>query len=267
MSFSPKPGDPTWVDLYTTDLDRAIAFYGELFGWTAERGGEEFGGYTTLRKDGRAVAGAMGRHDDPGDPYPDRWTVYLNSPDALATTAAASAAGGTVIVEPMAVADLGAMAVLADVGGIGVGVWQADTFAGFDAVGLVADGTWTDHVGVPSWFELMTRAYDESLVFYREVFGWRDTMTIADTADFRYTTIHAVPPMGGGVLDANGHLGEGVPGSWTVYFGADDVDKAAEQAVALGGTVAFEPMDTPYGRLAGLIDPTGAHFSIGGNPR
>ena len=87
MSLTPKPGDPTWVDLYTTDLDRAIAFYGELFGWTADRGGEEFGGYTTLRKDGRAVAGAMGRHDDPGDPYPDRWTVYLNSPDALATTA------------------------------------------------------------------------------------------------------------------------------------------------------------------------------------
>ncbi|MFC6011005.1 VOC family protein [Nocardia lasii] len=265
MTFAPKVGDPTWVDLYTTDLDRAIAFYGELFGWTAERGGEEFGGYTILRENGHAVAGAMARHDDPGDPYPDRWTVYLNSPDALATTAKASAAGGNVIVEPMAVADLGTMAVLADVGGIGVGVWQPDTFAGFESVGIVAEGVWTDHVGVPAWFELMTRAYDESLVFYREVFGWRDTLTIADTPDFRYTTLHTAPPMGGGVLDANGHLAEGVPGSWTVYFGADDVDETVARAATLGAGVSFEPMDTPYGRLAGLIDPTGAHFSIGGN--
>ncbi len=267
MSFTPKPGDPTWVDLYTSDLDRAIAFYGELFGWTAERGGEEFGGYTILRKDGRAVAGAMARHEDPGDPYPDRWTLYLNSPNALATTAKASEAGGNVIVEPMAVGDLGAMAVLADVGGIGVGVWQPDTFAGFEAVGIVADGSWADHIGVPSWFELMTRAYDQSLVFYQDVFDWRDTLTIADTPDFRYTTIHATSPMLGGVLDAGPHLADGVPGAWTIYFGADDVDKTAEQAVALGGSVAMEPMDTPYGRLAGLIDPTGAHFSIGGNAR
>ncbi|MGW5438850.1 VOC family protein [Nocardia asteroides] len=267
MSVVVKPGDPTWVDLYTADLDRAIAFYGELFGWTAERGGEEFGGYTTLRKDGKAVAGAMSRVPDDGDPFPDRWTVYLASEDAAATTAKASAAGANVFVAPMAVGELGTMAVLADVGGVGVGVWQAGEFPGFEAIGYVADGTWRDHDGVPSWFELMTRAYEPSLTFYREVFGWTDTFAVADTPEFRYTTIHATSPMLGGVMDATGHLPEGIPGAWTAYFGADDVDKTAAQAVALGGAVVFDPMDTPYGRLAGLTDPTGAHFSIGGNAR
>ncbi|MFC4126352.1 VOC family protein [Nocardia rhizosphaerae] len=267
MSVPRRPGDPTWVDLYTADLDRAIAFYGELFGWTAEHGGPEFGGYTTLFKDGKAVAGAMSRMPDPGDPYPDRWTVYLASPDAAATVERASSGGGNVFVEPMAVGDLGTMAVLADVGGVGVGVWQADRFPGFEAMGHVADGTWTDHAGLPSWFELMTRAYESSLTFYREVFGWNDTFTVGDTPEFRYTTIHATSPMLGGVMDGSGHLPEGVPGAWTVYFGAEDVDKTVEQAKALGGGVVFEPMDTPYGRLAGLTDPTGAHFSIGGNAR
>jgi len=43
--------------------------------------------------------------------------------------------------------------------------------------------------------------------------------------------------------------------------------KIEAHAEALGGTVVFDPMDTPYGRMAGLADPTGAHFSIGGNAR
>ncbi|MFF2086088.1 hypothetical protein ACFVVM_20115 [Nocardia sp. NPDC058176] len=60
----------------------------------------------------------MGRVPDDGDPFPDRWTVYLASDDAAATTAKASGAGGKVFVEPMAVGDLGTMAVLADVGGV-----------------------------------------------------------------------------------------------------------------------------------------------------
>ncbi|UGT57107.1 VOC family protein [Nocardia asteroides] len=267
MSVTRQPGDPTWVDLYTADLDRAIAFYGELFGWTAERGGEEFGGYTTLRKDGKAVAGAMSRMPDDADPFPDRWTVYLSSFDAAATTTRAVNGGGNVFVGPMAVGDLGTMAVLADVGGVGVGVWQADQFAGFEAIGEVGDGVWSEHAGVPSWFELMTRSYESSLSFYREVFGWNDSFTVADSPEFRYTTIHATSPMRGGVMDGGDHLPEGVPGAWTVYFGADDVDKTAEHAKSLGGTIVFDPMDTPYGRMAGLTDPTGAHFSIGGNTR
>ncbi|MEV0684340.1 VOC family protein [Nocardia sp. NPDC050378] len=267
MQFTPQPGDPTWIDLYTSDLDRAIAFYGELFGWTAERGGLEFGGYTTFSKNGVPVAGAMSRVEDEGDPYPDRWTVYLHSDDAAATEQKAAEAGGTVFVKAMEIPGVGTMAVLADVGGVGVGVWQPGPFPGFGEIGRVADGVWQDAAGLPSWFELMTRAYSPSLDFYRAVFGWNDTFTVADTEKFRYTTLHAESPMLGGVMDGQGHLPEGVPGAWAVYFGSDDTDKSAELAVSLGAKLVFEPMTTPYGRVVGLTDPTGAHFSIGGTAR
>ncbi|MFF0546077.1 VOC family protein [Nocardia thailandica] len=266
MSYTARSGDPTWVDLYTADPDRAIAFYGDLFGWTAERGGPEYGGYITFRKDGRAVAGAMGRVGEP-DPLPDRWTVYLAAPDADAVTAAAKVCGGEVIVPPMPVADLGVMGVLADPGGAGVGLWQKGTFGGFETIGQATGGVWSEHDGIPTWFELMTRDYDAALGFYRQVFDWDDTFVVADTPEFRYTTLHATSPMLGGVMDGTGHLPDGVPGAWTVYFGAEDVDKAVARAVELGGGVSFEPMDTPYGRLAGLTDPTGAHFSVGGTAR
>jgi uncharacterized protein len=151
-----------------------------------------------------------------------------------------------------------------DVGGAGVGIWQAGVFGGFESVGIVSGGKWSDHAGIPSWFELLTRDYDGSLAFYRDVFGWNDTFPISDTPEFRYSTIHAETPMLGGVLDASAFLPEGVPAGWTVYFGAEDVDATVAKVVELGGTVVAPAEDTPYGRMASVADPTGARFSIGG---
>ncbi|WP_228003064.1 VOC family protein [Nocardia australiensis] len=259
-----KPGDPRWVDLYTADPDRAIAFYGELFGWTAERAGEEFGGYIIFRKDGKPVAGGMGKAGG-GVDGPDQWTVYLASDDAKATADAAVPHGGAVVVAPMDVGDLGTMAVLADVGGAGVGIWQSGTFGGCETLGIVEGGKWSDHAGIPSWFELHTREYDESLAFYRDVFGWQDPFTISDTPEFRYTTIHSTSPMLGGVMDASAHLPEDAPAGWTVYFGADDVDAAAAKVTELGGTILVPAMNSPYGRMVSVADPMGARFSIGGD--
>ena len=114
MADNPAPlGAPCWIDLNTSDLDRAVQFYGELFGWTAEDGGEDYGHYHNFSKDGALVAGLMRKQPEAG--YPDFWMTYLSSADAKATAAAAaSEAGGQVMLEPMAVMDLGAMAVLGD---------------------------------------------------------------------------------------------------------------------------------------------------------
>ncbi|WP_054814541.1 VOC family protein [Nocardia arizonensis] len=261
----PKPGDPVWIDLFTADPERSIAFYTDLFGWTAERGGPEFGGYITFRKNGKAVAGGMAKQPDSPE-GPDQWTVYLSSTDARATAAAAADKGGAICVAPMPVGDLGVMAILGDPGNSGVGVWQAGSFAGIETNALVEDGKWRDHDGAPSWFELHTHAYDAALDFYRDVFGWNDTFAVPmpEEAGFRYSTIHSTSPMRGGVMDAS-VLPPDAPGGWTVYFGADDVDKAVAKVVELGGTVLSPPQDTPYGRMAAVTDSTGARFSLGGD--
>lgn len=54
----PSPGVPNWVDLATSDLDDSIRFYTNLFSWTAEVSGDDFGGYTTFLLNGLPVAGA-----------------------------------------------------------------------------------------------------------------------------------------------------------------------------------------------------------------
>jgi hypothetical protein len=53
-----------------------------------------------------------------------------------------------------------------------------------------------------------------------------------------------------------------VPSYWTVYFAADDVDKAFKKAVDAGGQEMLAPQDFPGGRFAILSDPQGAVFGL-----
>ena len=244
------PGAPCWVDLMTSAADRSRAFYGELFGWTFEVGGEEVGGYSTFAKGGLQVAGCMSNADDPG--RPDVWSVYLAVEDAKATVGAAVANGGQVVVHPMEVMDLGTMAFLTDAGEAGIGIWQPGIHAGF---GVLAEP------GAPAWFELHTRSYDTTVSFYRTVFGW-DAHVVGDVPGFRYTTLGKDAGVLAGIMDASAFLPEGVPAHWSVYFGTSDTDASVARVVELGGTVIHPPKDTPYGRLAHCADPNGAAFKL-----
>jgi predicted enzyme related to lactoylglutathione lyase len=243
-------GAPCWIDLYTSDTDKAREFYGHLFGWTAESAGDEFGGYINFSKDGHYVAGCMKNDGSTG--MPDVWSVYLATDNAAATVDAATAHGAQVIVPAMDVADLGRMAVLVDVGQAAIGVWQPGLHKGF---GILAEPD------TPNWFELHTRDYDAAVDFYRDVFKW-DPHAMSDTADFRYTTLGEGDRAMAGIMDAKAFLPDGVPASWQIYFGVTDADMALAQIVTLGGAIIAGAEDTPFGRLAQAVDPTGAVFKI-----
>ena len=243
-------GAPCWVDLFTTDTALARSFYAEVFGWTAEDAGEEYGGYINFFKNGVTVAGCM--HNDGSSGAPSMWSVYLASADVDATTAAAAAHGAQVIVPAMPVGELGSMAVLADVGQAAIGVWQPGLHRGFGVIG---------EPGTPSWFELLTRDYASSLDFYRDVFGWT-IVPASDTPEFRYSIFAQADDQLAGVMDASGFLPAGVPSHWSVYFAVDDADATVAKVVANGGSVMMPAEDTPYGRLAAVADPCGAMFKL-----
>ena len=253
MTPSPAfPGAPCWIELFTSDPATAHAFYGGLFGWTAEEAGEEYGGYVNYAKDGRRVAGCMKNDGQSG--MPDAWSVYLATDDAAKAAEAAAGHGGQVVVAPMDVMELGTMAFVTDPGQAAVGVWQAGTHSGFEV---------SAEPGTPGWFELHTRDYEAAVAFYRDVFGW-DTHVAADEPGFRYTTLGEGDAAVAGVMDATAFLPEGVPAHWSVYFVVEDVDATLARAVEMGGKVTQPPEDTPYGRLAQAADPTGALFKLMG---
>ncbi len=240
-------GAPCWVDLLTADPDKSRAFYGELFGWTSEEAGEDYGGYINFSKDGLPVAGCMRNDGQSGTP--DVWSVYLATDDAQATAESASVHGGGVVAPAMEVMDLGSMAVVTDPGHAVIGAWQPGAHQGFPILG---------EPGTPAWFELHTREYEASIQFYRDVFKW-DTHVASDTPEFRYTTLGAGDD---GIMDASAFLPEGVPAQWSIYFGVEDTDAALTKTVELGGSVVLAAEDTPYGRLAQAADPSGVLFKL-----
>ena len=244
-------GDPVWADLMTSDVAGARRFYGEVFGWTFEETPESFGGYVNVLKDGAVVAGLMGKEAGMED-IPDAWTVYLASDDAMTTTEAAHAAGGTVHMPVAEVGDLGRMALLLDSAGANLGVWESGTHRGFAAMGAP---------GTPGWFEVHTKDYAGAKDFYAKTFG----VTLApmmETPEFSYCTFGEGEDASAGILDAADALPAEAPSAWRIYWGVDDADAAIAAAERLGGRVTHPAEDSPYGRVAGLADPWGAEFRI-----
>lgn len=244
-------GAPCWMDLSTSDPDRAIAFYGGLFGWDAADTGEEYGHYINLSKGEAGIAGMM-KKDDDMQGMPDAWTVYLAVPDARAATQAVRDAGGQVVFDAMEVRALGSMAIVTDPSGAFVGLWQPAEHKGFDLYG--------EH-GAPAWHELHTRDFEAASAFYGKVFG----VHVADMdmgGGPRYRTIDVDGQNQAGIMDAASFLPEGVPSHWTVYYGVDDTDRVVALAQDLGGAVLSPVADTPFGRMATLADPMGATFNV-----
>jgi predicted enzyme related to lactoylglutathione lyase len=245
-------GAPCWIDLMTSDTEKAKAFYGELFGWTFETGDQEkYGGYITARKNGKSVAGMMQKQDAQAG-FPDVWSTYLRTDDARATVKSAAEHGGQVYMEPMDVPDQGSMAMVGDATGAAIGIWQPREMKGYE---LAAEP------GTPAWHELHARDYAKAVTFYQDVFGW-ETDVLSDSPEFRYTTLGAGDDAKAGIMDAADFLPAGAPANWQVYFAVEDTDAAIEKAVAMGAHVVDSPDDSPFGRLATLADPTGAVFKI-----
>lgn len=125
------------------------------------------------------------------------------------------------------------------------------------------DAPTTAPTGTPGgtyvWQDLFTTDQKAAEAFYGQLFGW---------------TVNPMPMPGdmGGTYDVLENQGQGFGGCmplfpgqgdtprWAPYITVpeDDVDAAAERAVAAGGTVVQPPTDIPtVGRFATVLDPDG----------
>ena len=103
-----------WHELVTADQPTSGAFFSQLFGWTRkEVDAGPFGTYTLFQLNGQDVAGMM-------NPTPDTpgkgsfWHSYISVGDVDACAQRASSLGGSVLVAPHDVTDVGRMCVVAD---------------------------------------------------------------------------------------------------------------------------------------------------------
>jgi predicted enzyme related to lactoylglutathione lyase len=246
-----EPGTPSWVDLSTPDVDGAKRFYAELFGWEPEDAGppEETGGYGFFTQGGKRIAG-VGPIMTEGQPTV--WLTYVASGDAEATVQKARDAGATIHVEPMEVMDAGRMAMFTHPGAGALGVWQAGRHIGAELV--------NEPVSV-AWNELLSRDVDGAKAFLRAVFGIE--AGDQDFSGMKYTTLSVNGAGVGGMIAMPAQIPAEVPSFWQTYFAVEDCDAAVARAQELGGSVMMEPMDIEgIGRMAALLDPYGAGFSV-----
>jgi predicted enzyme related to lactoylglutathione lyase len=108
-----EPGTFCWNELLTADVDAALPFYEELFGWKRNRLPMDGMEYNELQLDGRGVAGAM---TSPMPGMPPVWAVYFAVDDCDKTAERAASKGGSVMQPPMDIPP-GRMATLTDPAG------------------------------------------------------------------------------------------------------------------------------------------------------
>ncbi len=241
-------GVPTWLDLATPDLETAKSFYRQVFAWDYLDTGADFGHYHFAQSQGRNTAG-IGPIWPPDSPQPSAWTIYFASDDAAADSERVKALGGQVIVEPMAIADSGVMAVCADPTGAVFGFWQA-----INHIGSSVDG---DEHGSMVWNEVNTRDAAAACEFYGKLLN----ASANKMEGMEYYMMQHGNEMLCGVLQMDANW-EGVPPHWMSYFAVDNTEAAIERAVAAGGKLMVPAFDMQYGRMAVLSDPAGATFSV-----
>jgi predicted enzyme related to lactoylglutathione lyase len=246
------PGTPSWVELSSPDPDASALFYRDVLGWSAtEPGAAETGGYRMFQYDGKSVAGLMG-HMQEGQPT--AWATYVSVADADETARKVQAAGGTLMMGPVDVLDLGRMAMFADPTGAVFGVWQAGAFTGADLVNEPVSLVWN---------EVHTRDTDTDKGFYNSVFGWAAGKPSFEGAPDTYTVWELDGRSVGGMMQmVEGMFPPDTPPHWSVAFAVADADATVAKAREHGGTVVAEPVDMPIGRFAAIVDPQGAWFTI-----
>ncbi|WP_431872740.1 VOC family protein [Nocardiopsis eucommiae] len=250
-------GSPCWIELTTSDVDRATDFYSRVFGWTTESAGPDTGGYMLIRYEGSLIGGLGPKMSED---QPVSWSLYFNTPDLDATFNRARELGATPYVEPTDVMGLGRMAYVADPQGGSVSLWEAGTLPGMER---------TDDPNTLVWAELWTPSAQGARDFYGGLFGW-------EFADFELPGdggVYAVArPAGlgddrafGGIMGVDAADLPATRGAadWHPVFHVTDCDATVAEMTAAGGHIHMGPDDVPgVGRLAVGADPFGAGYVL-----
>jgi predicted enzyme related to lactoylglutathione lyase len=243
-------GTPTWIDLAVPDLERAMGFYGALFGWEFQVGPPETMHYTQCLLGGRRVA-ALAQNPDPAATA-FWWNVYLATADCDVTAKRVTDTGGSIEMAPTDIPGQGRMAIARDPVGAQFGLWEGRGHVGCEVV---------NEPGSLVRNDLVTPDPEPARAFYAAVFDF--TLDVnQDLPGFDFTFLRR--PDGheiGGIMGI-----EGAPSSsWSTTFEVADTDAVLARAAEAGGSPGTAE-DFVYGRMATITDPFGTEFTVIARP-
>ena len=110
------------VELNTTDVGKAKAFYGKLFAWKLED--VPMGPMTyTMIGVGEGTGGGITQNQAPG--ASSAWLAYVLVDDIKAATEKAKSLGATIVQDVTEVSDMGWLSIIVDPTGATLGLWKA----------------------------------------------------------------------------------------------------------------------------------------------
>jgi predicted enzyme related to lactoylglutathione lyase len=100
----PEVGEPSWIELMTTDAPAAMTFYQQMFGWQPSEAMDmgPDGKYQMFNRGSRMIGGMMNKPPALAQ-APPFWTIYFRVPDINAAVERIKANGGTILNGPMEV--------------------------------------------------------------------------------------------------------------------------------------------------------------------
>ncbi len=247
------PGLVCWIDVSTADPAGTRDFYAELFGWTYQIDPDPGSGhYTTALCAGRPVAGLAGVPVQAEQAV--TWTLYLASENVAHTAELFIYWGGQVLYGPADVPGQGRVLIGADPTGGVIGFWQP----------AMPRTLYATEPGSLIWAELNTWDGACADEFFANLFGYHQQQ-IGDGREVDYTTWSRGGPTMLGRLQMSEDWALDIPAHWMLHFAVDPqegTDAAVNRVLALGGKVDVFPYDTELGRIARVIDPSGAGFAL-----
>jgi predicted enzyme related to lactoylglutathione lyase len=241
------PGKLIWVDLVTSDPDKAVAFYSEVFGWSVQRQDE---GYAELSQAGRTIGAVVAFNDDAAGAMDARWLVSISVEDADLAAARAVDAGAELLEPVEDFADRGRFALIRDAQG--AMLMLLDASGGDPVEETVELNDW-------GWAELWTDDVAGAVSFYRAVAAYDALDAFAANGDKR-------------VILASGGIARAtvvpmpwpdVEPNWLPYVVVADTVATLRRIDQAGGRIlATQPELAESARIAIVMDPTGGVFAV-----
>jgi len=241
-------GKLVWVDLLTTDITKAAAFYTSVFGWQSNTASDDT--YVELSHDGRVMSSIVLYEDKEASDGDARWLVSISVPDVDAAVDKVAANGGQILEAATDLPDRGRFAVISDSRGAVLMLLRATGGDPGDSPPILDE--W-------AFAELWTDDVEAAVSFYQQLIGYK---------------VARVPGPSGAeriVLGTDGKARatvvqlpwDDVEPNWLPHITVASVSSTLQRIVDAGGTVLVRSGVTDkVGAAAIAMDPTGGVFAI-----
>jgi uncharacterized protein len=248
-----ETGRFVWQDLLTDDIAASRSFYSQLLGWNyveRTRLGKPY--FLVKSGDGQIVAGMTEVDRKKPDEPIAQWLSYVRVTDIDSAVAAVRAAGGDVLVAPVAIEGVGRAALVTDSQGALLGLASI-------AITIPADAG-LPNVGHFFWRDYLATDVAPALRFYEAFPGYTSATEQVGSMTHRVFRRGANHHAAGGLVP----VGDApVRPSWLPYVRVEDPAALVGRVAALGGRVLFAPRaEVRNGTFAIVADPAGAVVAL-----